>query len=196
MKKAHFALVAHLLGLPLVSCGRFEDMAARLLLLWFGLGLLIPQITNYQGMYERLPIKVAPQPVSFDHLKHSSLGLGCQQCHSQASREERAGLPPIAQCMLCHDTLKKSEPEIQKLAQFHQEGKEPPWVRVYELPDFVTFGHSRHLEANLKCAICHGPIEKREILAKEVSTSMKVCVACHLEKQASIDCDLCHDLAQ
>ena len=171
-------------------------MTVRLLLLWSGLALLIPQITNYQGKHERLPITVAPQPVSFNHLEHSSLGLGCQQCHSGASQEDGAGLPPIAQCMLCHDTLKKDEPEIQKLARFHQEGKEPSWVRVYELPDFVPFSHSKHLKARLECATCHGPVEKREILAKEVSTSMKVCIGCHLEKEASIDCDLCQDLEQ
>ncbi len=171
-------------------------MTARLLLLWCGLALLIPQITNYQGKHELLPIRVAPQPVLFNHLKHFSLGLGCKQCHSRASQEERAGFPRIAQCMLCHETLKTSEPEIQKLVRFHQEGEEPPWVRVYELPDFVFFGHSKHLEANLECAICHGPVEKREILTKEVSTSMKVCVACHVEQQTSIDCDLCHDLEQ
>ena len=169
-------------------------MTARLLLLWSGLGLLIPQITNYQGKHERLPIKVAPQPVSFDHLKHSSLGLDCQQCHSQAREKKQAGFPPIAQCLLCHETLKKNEPEIQKLARLHQEAKEPPWVRVYQLPDFVLFSHSRHLKASLECAVCHGPVEERVVLAKEVSTSMKVCVACHLEKEASIDCDACHDL--
>ncbi len=185
-----------MLRLPRAFRGKTEDMTARLLLFWSGLALLIPQITNYQGKHERLPIKVALQPVPFNHLKHSSLGLGCQQCHSGASLQERAGFPPIAQCMLCHDTLQKDEPEIQKLAGFHQEGKEPPWVRVYELPDFVSFSHSKHLKASLECAICHGPVQEREILAKEVSTSMNVCIACHVEKQASIDCDLCHDLEQ
>ena len=171
-------------------------MIARLLLLWSGLGLLTPQITNYQGIHERLPIKVAPQPVPFDHLKHSSLGLDCQQCHASAREIERAGFPPTAQCMLCHETVKKNEPAIQELARLHQEGKEPSWVRVYQLPDFVHFSHSRHLKASLECAVCHGPVEEQVILAKEVSTSMRVCVACHVEKQASIDCDACHDLEQ
>lgn len=171
-------------------------MTVRLLLLWSVLGLLIPQITNYQGKYERLPIKVAAQPVLFDHLKHSSLGLACEQCHPGAREKEQAGFPPVAQCMLCHETLKKNEPEIQKLVRFQQDGKEPSWVRVYQLPNFVHFRHSRHLEARIECGVCHGPVAERVILAKEVSTSMRVCVACHVEKEASIDCDACHDLEQ
>ena len=113
-------------------------MTARLLLFWSGLALLIPQITNYQGKHERLPIKVALQPVPFNHLKHSSLGLGCQQCHSGASLQERAGFPPIAQCMLCHDTLQKDEPEIQKLVR--QLGQEDSAIRERASSQLVELG--------------------------------------------------------
>ena len=90
----------------------------------------------------------------------------------------------------------RSAEEIAKLAQMHKNGESPLWVRVYKVPDFVFFNHSSHVKASVECQTCHGPIETRDVLAKEVSTSMTTCMDCHVERKVSNECNMCHDLGQ
>ena len=66
--------------------------------------------TAYRGQIEKLPVKVAPQPIPFSHKIHSRAGVKCLDCHSGATRRERAGLPTAGQCMLCHATVAKTVP--------------------------------------------------------------------------------------
>jgi Cytochrome c7 and related cytochrome c/Class III cytochrome C family len=135
------------------------------------------------------------QPIPFSHKKHCAL-VACSVCHATATTGERAGLPSTAQCMLCHDNLKKDSAPIRKLVQYHQEHKPIPWVRVYPLPDFVFFSHARHAAAKVECAACHGPVAQRDVLVEEVRVRMKTCVDCHRARGASIACNLCHELSQ
>jgi hypothetical protein len=159
-------------------------------------GLAAQTAGGYKGKQEDLPIKVAPQPIAFSHKKHSTAGLKCLDCHSGADRKERAGLPQAEQCMLCHATIATDSAEVGKLASFHERGEKAGWVRVYQLPDFVFFSHASHRKAGETCGTCHGPVETREVLAKEVSTSMIQCMNCHAAKKVSTECHLCHDLGQ
>jgi hypothetical protein len=78
----------------------------------------------------------------------------------------------------------------------HKSGKSPEWVRVYKVPDFVFFNHSSHVKAQVECQTCHGPIETRDVLAREVSTSMTTCMDCHVGRNVSNECNMCHDLGQ
>lgn len=71
-----------------------------------------------------------------------------------------------------------------------------PSVRVYRLPDYVFFSHTRHFAAKVDCARCHGAVERREALTVEVDHSMKGCVDCHKETNATIVCTACHELGQ
>jgi hypothetical protein len=135
---------------------------------------------DYKGAEEKLPVVVAPQPVPFSHRLHAGKArIDCTACHPTAMTEGRAGLPDGTSCLTCH-----------------RSGPSPaaPWVRVYKLPDFVFFSHQRHV--NVACADCHGPVAARDVLAKEVSTSMTACMACHVQRKASIDCGVCHELGQ
>ena len=169
-------------------------------LLFFGLLLLgaasAQEQQAYQGIEEKLPIEVGPQPLPFSHKQHVAAGLSCKDCHVNVAKKERAGLPDAERCMLCHMAIKTDSPAVQKLARIHQDGKRLDWVRVYRVPDFVFFSHANHVKAQVECASCHGPVEKRDVLAKEVSTSMITCMNCHVAKKASISCHLCHELGQ
>lgn len=137
---------------------------------------------GYAGAEEKLPVSVAAQPAPFSHLVHSTkASLKCADCHATAATEDRAGFPPAAKCRGCHESMTRAEPR---------------WVRVYELPGFVFFSHARHVKAGTACSACHGPVEQRNVLAKEVSTSMTSCIACHREKRARTDCTACHLLGQ
>jgi Cytochrome c7 and related cytochrome c/Class III cytochrome C family len=165
--------------------------------------VLVLAQTVYKGKEEKLPIQVAPQPIPFSHKTHMKAGMQCQDCHPDAAKSARAGLPDSDRCMLCHQTIAPDNPDVQKLARLHREkkpGQEDQrvieWVRVYRLPGFVFFNHSSHVGAGVACGECHGPVEQREVLAKERSTSMITCLNCHERSNASTECYLCHELGQ
>ena len=150
----------------------------------------------YRAKDEKLPQPVAPQPVPFNHAKHAAARISCLDCHETAESRERSGLPDTAKCMLCHETITTEGPDIKKLARLHRESGGVTWVRVYQVPDFVFFSHARHLKAEVECVTCHGPVDRRAVLQKEVSTSMVACMNCHSERGASNECYSCHDLGQ
>jgi hypothetical protein len=141
---------------------------------------------DYKGAEEKLPAPAPTQPVPFSHRKHTELGLKCLDCHSTATKDARASFPGVAKCMSCHRTVRTATPIPAQVT----------WIRVYELPDFVFFSHAKHVNAKVACADCHGPVETRDVLAKEVSTSMVSCMNCHARKNASVACNMCHDLGQ
>ena len=182
---------------------RLAGRAAAVLLLW---GLMSPHLAvsrlagqtpeGYRGIEEKLPIKVAPQPVPFSHKQHAAAGMSCVDCHAGAATKERAGLPASDRCMLCHQTIATEREAVQRLADLAGKGRPIEWVRVYRVPDFVFFSHARHLGAGVECAACHGSVAEREVLAKEVSTSMTTCMGCHKAKGVSNNCHLCHELGQ
>ena len=148
----------------------------------------------YKGKKEKLPLAVAPQPIAFSHKKHAASGLSCVQCHASATEKDQAGLPNAEQCLVCHDTMMSDSPEVKKLAEAHRRGEKVKWVRVYQVPDFVFFSHASHLKAGQQCATCHGLVDQRDVLAKEISTGMTSCMNCHAARKASNDCSLCHQL--
>jgi hypothetical protein len=146
----------------------------------------------YKGKQEKLPSAVAPQPVAFSHRKHAF--MSCVDCHEGAASKEEAGFPDAEKCMLCHATIKADSSEVRKLAGFIQRREKIKWVRVYQVPDFVFFSHASHSKGGINCTACHGPVRQRDILEKEVSTSMVACMNCHAAKKVSTACYFCHQL--
>lgn len=96
--------------------------------------------------------------------------------------------------MTCHAAVAPDSPEVRKVAAAAESGEEIPWVPVYRVPDIVFFSHREHLAAGEACATCHGPVETRDVLQKEVSTNMTACLDCHRERGAPVHCALCHML--
>jgi quinoprotein glucose dehydrogenase len=145
-----------------------------------------PQLrAEYKGAAEKLPGPDVPQPVAFSHRVHLAAGAKCADCHTTAATVSQAGLPDTNRCLLCHrGNMAISLPQPLR------------WARVYQLPDFVFFSHAKHVNAAVACAECHGAVEKRDVMAKEVSTSMTACMNCHVRMKASTTCDACHQLGQ
>jgi hypothetical protein len=133
------------------------------------------------------------QPIPFSHKQHAAVAA-CELCHATAAASERAGLPPVAQCMACHEGVKKDSQPIRRLAGYHKDTKPIPWVRIYQVPDYVIFSHARHAAGKLDCAACHGPVAQREALGKEAPTDMKACMDCHQSRGATLVCSACHEL--
>lgn len=153
-------------------------------------------VTAYKSKEEELPGVVRAQPIPFSHKKHSVIGLNCRDCHGGALTQEKAGLPGTGKCMTCHRTLVTDNDAIRRLSAMHARKEEIEWVRVYQAPDFVFFSHATHSKAGVDCSACHGPVHEREVLAKEVPTSMTACMNCHAVKRAANGCNVCHELGR
>ncbi len=144
------------------------------------------------------PAPVGPeQPIHFSHMVHADqLKLPCEYCHVMSRSGDTLAIPRAGMCMQCHQTMDTSNPEVQKLAQYAKSGSFIPWVRVYELPSFVSFSHKEHIEHGATCQDCHGDVAHEERVAKVTDISMAGCMSCHRVKHASLDCNTCHFLQQ
>jgi hypothetical protein len=144
------------------------------------------------------PAPVGPeQPIQFSHAMHAgTMKMPCEYCHVPSRTGDTLIIPRADMCMQCHRTMDTGNPEVQKLAQYAKSGSIIPWVRVYELPSFVTFSHKRHLEHGLTCQDCHGDVAREERVARVTDISMGGCMSCHRAKHASLGCNTCHFLQQ
>ena len=135
------------------------------------------------------------QPVPFSHKLHNGqLKLDCRYCHNTVERAGHAAIPPTATCGNCHGGNRTTRmddgrdlgivrPESDLLKPIREslepDGKLLEWERVHDLPDFVYFNHSPHLNAGVSCVSCHGRIDKMEIVTQVEPMSMKWCIDCH-----------------
>jgi Cytochrome c7 and related cytochrome c/Cytochrome c3 len=133
------------------------------------------------------------QPIPYSHKKHLSLGLDCKDCHTNPEPRKLMTFPDTDKCMLCHATVAKDKPAIQKLAAFAKSKQAIPWVRVYTVLPGVEWNHRAHLDAGVKCETCHGQVREMEAMAEVTSvTTMYSCLHCHEVNQAKTACDTCH----
>lgn len=76
------------------------------------------------------------------------------------------------------------------------------WVKIHNLPDYVSFDHRPHVAAGVACQTCHGSVETMERVRQVENLSMGWCVNCHRQAnqfgvqgktvKASTDCSACH----
>jgi hypothetical protein len=143
----------------------------------------------FEILFTLLLFQAPKQPIAFSHKVHAGdLKLKCKMCHPNSGSGETMQTVKSATCMQCHSAIKTDSPDIQKLAK-----GEIRWVRVYEIPSYVSFSHKTHLEAGSACEDCHGRVAERDQLTKEGDISMGGCMNCHRLKKVSIDCTFCHE---
>jgi hypothetical protein len=146
-----------------------------------------PTITN--------PAPAPDQPVAFSHKKHiAEAKMACNDCHEPSRTGVTVAMPQPAKCMLCHVAIATDKPEIKRIAAAAQSNQMLQWVRVYRVPEFVTFSHKTHTSAGAQCEDCHGPVAQRETIALEKDISMGGCISCHTQKAAPTGCDTCHQI--
>jgi Zn ribbon nucleic-acid-binding protein len=134
------------------------------------------------------------QPIAFDHKLHvTDLKVRCKMCHPNPDPGEMMDMPEVSGCMQCHSAIKPKDAESRKLEAFAREKRDIDWVRVYQIPSYVSFSHRAHLQAGAECQTCHGDAGERSRLWKEKDMSMGTCITCHRAKGASIDCSYCHE---
>ena len=140
------------------------------------------------------------QPIFFRHDIHAGqYQIQCQYCHYSAGVSSEPGIPSIETCMGCHLVVSGSDSgarsEIRKLRQAAADKKPVEWVRIHAVARHVHFPHSRHIKAlgPTACMTCHGDVARMPQVYKVNNiTNMGFCVTCHLQRDVSRDCTVCH----
>lgn len=133
------------------------------------------------------------QPIPNSHRVHAGINkIPCLYCHSNAERSRHATVPAMNVCMNCHHVVATDKPDVQKLTQLWNQGKNVEWVRINRLPDYVYFSHRFHVAKGLTCQECHGLCDSLEVMRQIPNLKMGWCIDCHRKKQAATDCATCH----
>jgi Cytochrome c7 and related cytochrome c len=121
-----------------------------------------------------------PQPVPFSHQHHvAGLGIDCRYCHTSVEKSSFAGIPPTKTCMNCHSQIWVGAPLLEPVRESFRSGKSLVWTRVNDLPDFVYFDHSIHINKGVGCNTCHGPVDRMPLMFNYASLQMEWCLDCH-----------------
>jgi Cytochrome c3 len=139
------------------------------------------------------PHPAPDQPIPYSHKQHMALGLECKECHANPEPGKLLTIPDAEKCMQCHVTIAKDQPSIQKLTEYANSKQPIPWVRVYQVLPGIEWGHRAHLNAGVKCEMCHGQVRQMEKVSEVTSvTTMYACLHCHELNHAKTACETCH----
>lgn len=120
------------------------------------------------------------QPVPFSHKHHvEGLGLQCQYCHTQVEKAAYSGIPPTKTCINCHAQIWTNAQLLEPVRQSWATGASIQWIRVHDLPDYVYFNHSIHVNKGIGCASCHGRVDEMPLMYMQNTLQMEWCLNCH-----------------
>lgn len=175
-----------------------------------------------KGYAPRQPIafnhkRMAGEPVWQENEKHEKVNVGgfgipCVYCHTMPYKGRHATVPSTAVCMNCHATVGLNKEWVLRMKEYWDRGEPISWVKVHDLPDFVYFDHSVHVNAKdeqghpklplidaegkamVVCENCHGKVGQMELVSVQHPFNMQWCVNCHRKPEmlASTDCITCH----
>jgi hypothetical protein len=127
------------------------------------------------------------QPIQFSHKHHAGqLGIHCAYCHTSVETSSFAGIPPTHTCMSCHSQIWINSPTLEPVRESYRTGQSIEWIRVHDLPDFVYFNHSIHVNKGIGCASCHGRVDEMPQVYKAESLQMQWCLDCHRQPERHI----------
>ena len=161
---------------------KWVDDVTRLIAILFAGGLLyVVVLTLYATSPKNTSVGYMPeQPIPYSHRLHvNELGLDCRYCHTGVETGAKANIPPTQTCMNCHNTIHNTSPKLDPLFESYRTGKAVEWVRVHDLPDFVFFDHSIHVNKGVGCVECHGRVDKMEVVFQAEPLNMGWCLDCH-----------------
>jgi hypothetical protein len=124
------------------------------------------------------------QPVPFSHKHHvSGIGIDCRYCHTTVEVSSFAGIPPTETCMSCHSQIWVDSPTLEPVRASFRTNRPLQWKRVHDLPDFVYFNHSIHVNKGVGCATCHGRVDQMPLMWKVNTLHMEWCLECHRQPE-------------
>jgi hypothetical protein len=120
------------------------------------------------------------QPVPFSHKHHvQDDGIDCRYCHTSVEISAVAGIPPTETCMSCHSQIWANADMLEPVRASFRTGQSLEWTRVHDLPDFVYFNHSIHVNKGIGCSTCHGRVDRMPLMYKVNTLYMQWCLECH-----------------
>ncbi len=120
------------------------------------------------------------QPVPFSHQHHvGGMGIDCRYCHTSVERSAVAGIPPTKTCMNCHSQVWSDSSMLEPVRESFRSGTSIEWTKVNDLPDFVYFNHSAHVNKGVGCTTCHGRVDRMPLMMQQASLLMEWCLECH-----------------
>ena len=133
-----------------------------------------------RGSYNSDTAVVKDQPVPFSHKHHvTDDGIECRYCHTSVETSSYAGLPATEVCMGCHSQIWSNAAILEPVRASFRTGESLAWTRVHDLPEYVYFNHSIHVNKGIGCASCHGRVDQMPLMFKVNTLFMKWCLDCH-----------------
>lgn len=133
-----------------------------------------------RSAYATRQAEVREQPIPFSHAHHvGALGIDCRYCHTTVETSSFANIPPTKTCMNCHSQIWLTSPTLEPVRASFREDKSISWTRVHDLPDYVYFNHSIHINKGVGCETCHGRVDQMPLMAQQHTLQMEWCLNCH-----------------
>jgi hypothetical protein len=143
-------------------------------------GLALAAATINRSPYFTQVHVARPQPVPFSHKHHvSGLGIDCRYCHTTVETSSFAGMPSTETCMSCHSQIWTDSSMLEPVRESYRTDKSLEWTRVNQLPDYVYFNHSIHVNKGVGCGTCHGRVDQMPLAWRENTLYMRWCLECH-----------------
>ncbi len=140
-----------------------------------------------------------PRPLAFSHRVHVvEEELRCINCHEDVYALDAPGMPPLDQCLFCHEELDEEQPDERRIAQLFDEGRFRA-RRVSALEEEVVFSHLAHASqvtsgAASTCSACHEGIDTNDRISSDQRVRMEDCRDCHAARSVANECATCHSV--
>ena len=138
----------------------------------------------FSGSFNTRQNEPREQPVPFSHQHHvGGLGIDCRYCHTSVETSSFAGIPATSICMNCHRQIWNTAPALEPVRESYRTGQSIMWTRVHNLPDFVYFNHSIHVNKGVGCETCHGRVDQMPLMWQAATLQMSWCLDCHRQPE-------------
>jgi hypothetical protein len=88
--------------------------------------------------------------------------------------------------MNCHSQIWTNAQLLEPVRASYRSGQSLQWTRVNQLPDFVFFNHSIHINKGVGCNTCHGAVDQMPLMYQQESLQMEWCLNCHRAPETNL----------
>jgi hypothetical protein len=88
--------------------------------------------------------------------------------------------------MNCHSQIFSNSPFLEPVRASFNSNTPLRWTRVHDLPDFVYFDHSIHVNKGVGCTTCHGQVDRMPLMWQASSLQMQWCLDCHRNPERNV----------
>jgi hypothetical protein len=100
-------------------------------------------------------------------------------CHTSVETSAVAGIPPTKICMNCHSQILSTSSYLEPVRASFRTDQSLQWIKVHDLPDFVYFNHSIHVNKGVGCTTGHGQVDQMPLMWTVNTLQMAWCIGCH-----------------